>query len=70
MVDLSVLHFGQYDSADQYLPAGRGLAFAQRTDGTLARIEALLTKLQLGEFLLQRRNLIVEFGHRNRVRGQ
>jgi len=52
MVDFSVFHFGQYDSADQYLPAGRGLAFAQRTDGTLARIEALLTKLQLGEFLL------------------
>src|SRR6266404_5552160 len=62
-VDLSLLHFGEHDSADQYLAAGHGLALAQRLDGALARIEALLTELQLGEFLLQCRNLVIEFGH-------
>src|SRR5258708_10749662 len=69
-VDLSVLNFCEHDSADQYLAAGRGLALAQRVERPLARIEPLLTKLELREFLLQGRNLVIEFGHRNRVRGQ
>jgi hypothetical protein len=57
-----VLDFCEDDSADQYLAAGRGLALAQRVDRPLARIEPLLAKLELREFLLQRGNLVIELG--------
>jgi hypothetical protein len=59
LVDLSPRDFGEHDSAHEYLASRGGLALALRLHRPFAGIEPLLAKLQLMEFLLQGRNLIV-----------
>src|ERR1700722_14119328 len=62
------LNLRQDDAADHELAAGLGLAFPHRLDRTLACIDALLPQFELSEALLEGGYLIVEFGHRDRLR--
>jgi len=61
-----VPYFLEDEAAHENFAPGVGLALAQLVDGASAGIDALLTQLELRQFLLQRRDLFIEFGHVSR----
>jgi hypothetical protein len=56
--------FGEQDPTEQDLAARIGFAFSLRFDRSLACLQALLPRCKLNELILQRYDLIVDFGHR------
>jgi hypothetical protein len=62
-VDLTLLGQTHHESADHDPAPGLQLTFAMDLESTLARIVALLAKLQLREAILKGRYLFIEFRH-------
>jgi hypothetical protein len=62
-IQFALAQLFQDDAAQEYLAAGLGPAFLDLGCGPPACFQALLAQLQLLQFLLQRRDLVVEFGH-------
>jgi len=62
-IQLALAQLFQDDTAQQDLAAGIGLAVPDRPLRQPARLQSLLAQLQLLQFLLQRGDLFVEFGH-------
>jgi hypothetical protein len=62
-IQLALAQLFQDDAAQQDFAARIGLAFPDLPLGQPTRLQSLLAQLQLLQFLLQRRDLFVEFGH-------
>jgi hypothetical protein len=62
-IRFALLHPFQHHRSRQDLAAHLHLAFADRRNRALPRLDALLPQFELCQALLQRGNLIIEFGH-------